>query len=322
MSFNSTAASALLAALRLAREHGSADAALQNTGIDLPDVARYEGLSQEIGGLPEDLQDGSPLSEALALGFLAGRLAYRSRRRTPGDPTSFVMDRELLVRGAEGESILRLPWFEQELFVGRQLPDIAEMPRTVRSLCVKHYGAALQGERGSFEFLSFGHAYTVDAVPVRSEAGSVEAVLAVAVPVAPHLSAATAYEQTAGRMQATAESAERRADTHAREGRADAAAEELRAARKARKASEHALLNARRLRARDAPEGPDVPTITPRENEVLRLASHGLTSPEIAEQLGVSTATIRTHLENTYVKLGAKDKVAAVAAALRHGLID
>ena len=71
---------------------------------------------------------------------------------------------------------------------------------------------------------------------------------------------------------------------------------------------------------RDAPAEP--PSITPRETEVLSLASHGLTHCEIAELLCVSSATVRTHLQNIYPKLGVCDKAAAVAAALRHGLIE
>jgi two-component system nitrate/nitrite response regulator NarL len=66
----------------------------------------------------------------------------------------------------------------------------------------------------------------------------------------------------------------------------------------------------------------DAPAITPREADVLVLASHGLTSGEIAGELVVSAGTVRTHLENIYVKLGVSDKAAAVATALRHGLID
>ena len=73
---------------------------------------------------------------------------------------------ELVVQAAAGESILRLPWFDDGLFVGRQLPDISEMPTTVRSPAVAHYRAALAGERGRFTFVSYGHAYFVDAVPV------------------------------------------------------------------------------------------------------------------------------------------------------------
>jgi hypothetical protein len=40
-----------------------------------------------------------------------------------------MMDRDLVVVDANGTSILRLPWFDRELFVGRQLPDITEIPR-------------------------------------------------------------------------------------------------------------------------------------------------------------------------------------------------
>jgi DNA-binding NarL/FixJ family response regulator len=64
------------------------------------------------------------------------------------------------------------------------------------------------------------------------------------------------------------------------------------------------------------------PAITPRETDVLSLASHGLTHGEIADLLGVSPGTVRTHLQNIYPKLGVCDKAAAVAAALRHGLIE
>jgi hypothetical protein len=75
--------------------------------------------------------------------------------RLAGDPSSFVMDGDLLVRRAEGQSILRLPWFEDGLFVGRQLPDISEMPVGVRSLCIEHYLAAMTGERRQFGFTSY-----------------------------------------------------------------------------------------------------------------------------------------------------------------------
>ncbi|MGZ6564727.1 MAG: hypothetical protein ACXVH1_35200 [Solirubrobacteraceae bacterium] len=41
--------------------------------------------------------------------------------------TFFLMYEELVVQTAAGESILRLPRFEEGLFVGRQLPDISEI---------------------------------------------------------------------------------------------------------------------------------------------------------------------------------------------------
>jgi hypothetical protein len=132
---------------------------------------------------------GSPESEALrhmlALGFLAGRMAHRPRPRRSLDPSSFLMDRDLLFQEAASQSILRLPWFEEELFVGRNLPEISEFPKHVMRLCLEHYRAGLQGERGWFRFTSYGHAYTVESVPVRGDANEITGVLGIAVPVRP-----------------------------------------------------------------------------------------------------------------------------------------
>jgi DNA-binding NarL/FixJ family response regulator len=303
-------ATALVAALRLTREHGSVEAALEAAGLDLRDVARLEGLEVEVG-------------EALALGFLAGRVAHEPRMRRAGDPTSFVMDQELVVRDAEGQSIMRLPWFDDDLFVGRQLPDISEMPVHVRNLCTQNYTAALGGERGHFSFTSYGHTYSVDALPVRGDDGGIEAVLAVASPETMHPAAATAYQRTADRLGESAARCDERAALHRIAGRSDAEASEREAARKARLAAERAMANAARLRSLSGVlPGGDPPKVTSRETEVLSLASHGLTYGEIAEQLTVSVATVRTHLQNIFLKLGVSDKAAAVATALRHGLIE
>jgi len=62
--------------------------------------------------------------------------------------------------------------------------------------------------------------------------------------------------------------------------------------------------------------------LTARELEVLALAAHGLTRGKIAERLSISSATVKTHFEHIYTKLGVSDRVAAVAHALRAGLID
>ncbi|MEA2471728.1 MAG: hypothetical protein QOE38_2727 [Thermoleophilaceae bacterium] len=315
--------SALLAALRLAREHGTAEAALRSSGIALSDTERFAGLSGALRDVLGDSGADHSLEEALALGFLAGRAAIRPRMRTPGDPTSFVMDRDLVVHGAEGESVLRLPWFGEDMFVGRQLPDIREMPRPVRRLCVKHYSAALAGEPRRFRFTSYGHSYSVEALPVRDDDGVIEAVLAVALPSSPFASAAAAYERTAKRLDHSAALADQRADMHRLAGRSDAELSDRRAAEKARETAELSSENARRLRSRDTPDrSAELPSLTPRETEVIQLASHGLTYSAIAEQLGVSEATIKTHIENAYPKLGVIDKAAAVATALRHGLIE
>jgi DNA-binding CsgD family transcriptional regulator len=61
--------------------------------------------------------------------------------------------------------------------------------------------------------------------------------------------------------------------------------------------------------------------LTPREIEVLQLAADGLSATLSADRLAVSVATIRSHLEHIYRKLGATDRASAVSAALRLGII-
>ena len=61
--------------------------------------------------------------------------------------------------------------------------------------------------------------------------------------------------------------------------------------------------------------------LSPRELEILRLASEGLSGPAIAKRLYVSPATVKTHFENIYVKYEVSDRVAAVAKAIREGIL-
>jgi DNA-binding CsgD family transcriptional regulator len=62
--------------------------------------------------------------------------------------------------------------------------------------------------------------------------------------------------------------------------------------------------------------------LSPRELEVLGLAAAGNSGPEIAVLLMLSPGTVKTHFANIYEKLGVGDRAAAVAHALRTGLID
>lgn len=62
--------------------------------------------------------------------------------------------------------------------------------------------------------------------------------------------------------------------------------------------------------------------LTPREIEVLQLAAQGRSGREIAERLVLSPATVWRHFENIYHKYGVSDRTAAVAKALRDGLIE
>lgn len=54
--------------------------------------------------------------------------------------------------------------------------------------------------------------------------------------------------------------------------------------------------------------------LTPRESEILRWAATGRTTPAIAALLGVGPATVKTHLEHIFQKLGVANRAAAVAA--------
>ena len=65
-----------------------------------------------------------------------------------------------------------------------------------------------------------------------------------------------------------------------------------------------------------------VPELTPREQEVLRLIADGATVADIAERVHIGTATVKTHLRTLYDKLGVSDRAAAVAEAMRRGLLE
>ena len=62
--------------------------------------------------------------------------------------------------------------------------------------------------------------------------------------------------------------------------------------------------------------------LTPREQQVLEGLARGLSAPQIAGELHVSPATVKTHLKTLYEKLGVSDRAAAVAEAMRHGLME
>ncbi|MET9081622.1 response regulator [Streptomyces sp. NPDC090075] len=68
--------------------------------------------------------------------------------------------------------------------------------------------------------------------------------------------------------------------------------------------------------AAEAPDG-----LTARETEVLVLIAEGLTNQEIARRLHVSTATVKTHINNLFAKTGLKDRAQAVRYAYGKGLV-
>ena len=62
--------------------------------------------------------------------------------------------------------------------------------------------------------------------------------------------------------------------------------------------------------------------LTPREVEVLKLIAAGLSNSEIADQLVLSNATVKTHINRIFYKTGARDRAQAVRYAYQHGLAE
>jgi DNA-binding NarL/FixJ family response regulator len=63
------------------------------------------------------------------------------------------------------------------------------------------------------------------------------------------------------------------------------------------------------------------PTLSNREREILALLADGLGNKQIAARLGISTNTVKTHLELLFDKLGVSSRAEAVATGVRRGLL-
>jgi DNA-binding NarL/FixJ family response regulator len=65
----------------------------------------------------------------------------------------------------------------------------------------------------------------------------------------------------------------------------------------------------------------DMPTLSPREREILTLLAEGNTQTQIAADLVLSPRTVATHIQNLLRKLGVHSRAEAVVAAYREGLV-
>ena len=63
-------------------------------------------------------------------------------------------------------------------------------------------------------------------------------------------------------------------------------------------------------------------SLSGREREIIGLLARGLTGEQVAEELVLSTETVKTHIRNAMNKLEARNRVHAIAIALREGIID
>ncbi len=72
-----------------------------------------------------------------------------------------------------------------------------------------------------------------------------------------------------------------------------------------------------RIRARS--QGP---VLSERERQVLQAYARGLSMPQVAAELFIGVSTVKTHTQRLYEKLGVSERAAAVAEAMRRGLLE
>jgi DNA-binding NarL/FixJ family response regulator len=80
------------------------------------------------------------------------------------------------------------------------------------------------------------------------------------------------------------------------------------------------LVDRLRTASLDPPEAERLADLTSREREILAALAEGRSTPEIAEDLGISPMTVQSHVKNILAKLAVHTKVEAVRMAWRHGV--
>jgi DNA-binding NarL/FixJ family response regulator len=78
----------------------------------------------------------------------------------------------------------------------------------------------------------------------------------------------------------------------------------------------------RRLAAAPACDGAEMPKLTERETEILRMVATGMTYKQIATRLVLSHRTVQNHVQNTLNRLQLHNRVELVRYAIAHGLAD
>jgi DNA-binding NarL/FixJ family response regulator len=77
----------------------------------------------------------------------------------------------------------------------------------------------------------------------------------------------------------------------------------------------------RHRRHQEATERQRTNRLTPRQTEILQLLADGVPVAAIADRLGMTRQTLRTHVQNILTRLGVHTKTEAVTVAIRHGKI-
>ena len=85
-----------------------------------------------------------------------------------------------------------------------------------------------------------------------------------------------------------------------------------------RAVAQHAHLRIDRI---EEEHGAGIDGLSPREAEILNWVAAGKSNPETAMILGISEATVGTHLKRLFTKLGVHDRVSAVLAGFRLGML-
>ena len=96
----------------------------------------------------------------------------------------------------------------------------------------------------------------------------------------------------------------------------------IRSAREGRPVLAPDAMKALMHRTTDSAESSKVEPLTRREREVLNLVARGMTNPQIAEQLVISTSTVQFHVHNILGKLGVGTRTEAASIAIQSKLVD